>query len=80
MQYDSRSPIVHITIITNGIISTIIICMVAGCTDVDDALSARQLPNGQLEVGVHIADVSSFVKQVSRRPQCAELCLLPCHC
>ena len=40
----------------------------AGCTDVDDALSARQLPNGQLEVGVHIADVSHFVAQV--RSQC----------
>lgn len=38
----------------------------AGCTDVDDALSARQLPNGQLEVGVHIADVSHFVKQASK--------------
>ena len=30
----------------------------------DDALSARQLPDGKLEVGVHIADVSYFVKQV----------------
>ncbi|DBA71011.1 TPA: hypothetical protein ACH3X2_011442 [Trebouxia sp. C0005] len=34
-----------------------------GCTDVDDALSARQLPNSQIEVGVHIADVSYFVKK-----------------
>jgi DIS3-like exonuclease 1 len=33
-----------------------------GCTDVDDALHARALPDGRLEVGVHIADVSRFVR------------------
>ena len=33
-----------------------------GCVDIDDALHARQLPNGNYEVGVHIADVSHFVK------------------
>lgn len=33
-----------------------------GCQDIDDALHARQLPNSNVEVGVHIADVSSFVK------------------
>ncbi|KAJ3385059.1 hypothetical protein HDU84_002473 [Entophlyctis sp. JEL0112] len=33
-----------------------------GCTDIDDALHARILPNGNYEVGVHIADVSHFVK------------------
>ncbi|KAJ3157031.1 exosome catalytic subunit dis3 [Geranomyces variabilis] len=33
-----------------------------GCTDIDDALHCRQLLNGNLEVGVHIADVSHFVK------------------
>ncbi|KAI8970424.1 exosome complex exonuclease RRP44-like protein [Mycotypha africana] len=33
-----------------------------GCTDIDDALHARQLPNGNWEVGVHIADVTYFVK------------------
>ena len=33
-----------------------------GCTDIDDALHARKLPNGNYEVGVHIADVSHFVK------------------
>ena len=32
-----------------------------GCVDIDDALHARQLPNGNFEVGVHIADVSHFV-------------------
>ncbi|XP_071422650.1 DIS3-like exonuclease 2 isoform X2 [Pithys albifrons albifrons] len=29
--------------------------------DLDDALSCKQLPDGNLEVGVHIADVSHFV-------------------
>ncbi|KAK5204607.1 exosome catalytic subunit dis3 [Exophiala xenobiotica] len=33
-----------------------------GCQDIDDALHARKLPNGNFEVGVHIADVSHFVK------------------
>ena len=33
-----------------------------GCVDIDDALHARQLPNGNFEIGVHIADVSHFVK------------------
>ncbi|THH07194.1 hypothetical protein EW145_g3547 [Phellinidium pouzarii] len=32
-----------------------------GCQDIDDALHARQLPNGNIEAGVHIADVSHFV-------------------
>ncbi|EGW32521.1 uncharacterized protein SPAPADRAFT_138689 [Spathaspora passalidarum NRRL Y-27907] len=33
-----------------------------GCVDIDDALHARVLPNGNYEVGVHIADVTHFVK------------------
>lgn len=33
-----------------------------GCVDIDDALHARRLPNGNFQVGVHIADVSHFVK------------------
>ncbi|KAK6511852.1 exosome catalytic subunit dis3 [Arthrobotrys musiformis] len=33
-----------------------------GCQDIDDALHARLLPNGNYEAGVHIADVSHFVK------------------
>ena len=40
-----------------------------GCTDVDDALSARRLPGGGYEMGVHIADVSNFVRQVGQVPQ-----------
>ncbi|KAH0620103.1 hypothetical protein JD844_014705 [Phrynosoma platyrhinos] len=32
-----------------------------GCEDVDDALSIRRLTNGNLELGVHIADVTHFV-------------------
>ncbi|KAI8868688.1 exosome complex exonuclease RRP44-like protein [Ramicandelaber brevisporus] len=33
-----------------------------GCTDIDDALHARPLPNGNYSVGVHIADVTHFVR------------------
>ncbi|XP_057399619.1 DIS3-like exonuclease 1 isoform X5 [Balaenoptera acutorostrata] len=32
-----------------------------GCEDVDDAFSVRALDNGNLELGVHIADVTHFV-------------------
>ncbi|SAL95988.1 hypothetical protein [Absidia glauca] len=35
------------------------------CQDIDDALSVRELGNGQVELGVHIADVSFFVKENS---------------
>ena len=42
----------------------LIVCSIdpPGCVDIDDALHARELPNGNLEVGVHIADVSHFVR------------------
>ncbi|KAK7873514.1 hypothetical protein R5R35_008776 [Gryllus longicercus] len=33
-----------------------------GCTDIDDALHCRFLDNGHVEVGVHIADVSHFIR------------------
>ncbi|KAJ7389202.1 DIS3 mitotic control [Desmophyllum pertusum] len=33
-----------------------------GCEDVDDTLSVRSLKRGQIELGVHIADVSHFVR------------------
>lgn len=33
-----------------------------GCTDIDDALHARYISNGRIEVGVHIADVSHFIR------------------
>ncbi|KAL7418616.1 exosome catalytic subunit dis3 [Cryptotrichosporon argae] len=41
----------------------LIVCSIdpPGCTDIDDALHARRLPNGNIEAGVHIADVSHFV-------------------
>ncbi|KAM0322877.1 hypothetical protein ACHAQA_009218 [Verticillium albo-atrum] len=42
----------------------LLICSIdpIGCQDIDDALHAKKLPNGNFEVGVHIADVSNFVK------------------
>ena len=42
----------------------LLVCSIdpVGCQDIDDALHARALPNGNHEVGVHIADVSHFVK------------------
>ncbi|KAF9456707.1 RNB-domain-containing protein [Collybia nuda] len=41
----------------------LIICSIdpPNCQDIDDALHARHLPNGNIEAGVHIADVSHFV-------------------
>eukprot|EP00049_Salpingoeca_infusionum_P001523 m.48938 g.48938 ORF g.48938 m.48938 type:complete len:1097 (-) comp11071_c0_seq2:2033-5323(-) len=33
-----------------------------GCTDIDDALHVRPLDNGNYEVGVHIADVTHFIR------------------
>uniref|UniRef100_A0A8C6SSB1 DIS3-like exonuclease 1 n=1 Tax=Neogobius melanostomus TaxID=47308 RepID=A0A8C6SSB1_9GOBI len=37
----------------------------AGCEDVDDTLSVRSLSGGRLELGVHIADVTHFVREGS---------------
>ncbi|KAG7342009.1 ribonuclease R [Nitzschia inconspicua] len=36
-----------------------------GCQDIDDTMHARELPNGDIEIGVHIADVSYFVQHNS---------------
>jgi len=33
-----------------------------GCTDIDDALHCKKIGEGLYEVGVHIADVSHFVR------------------
>ncbi|CAD5233492.1 unnamed protein product [Bursaphelenchus xylophilus] len=59
------------------------ICSVdpVGCTDIDDALHFRELSKGRYEVGVHIADVSHFVRagspldlEASRRCTTVYLC------
>ncbi|KAF8714246.1 hypothetical protein AX14_012862 [Amanita brunnescens Koide BX004] len=41
----------------------LVVCSIdpPNCQDIDDALHARLLPNGNIEAGVHIADVSHFV-------------------
>jgi exoribonuclease R len=36
-----------------------------GSQDLDDALSIESLPNGQFRIGIHVADVSFFVKKGS---------------
>ncbi|CAB9510598.1 DIS3-like exonuclease 1 [Seminavis robusta] len=36
-----------------------------GCQDIDDTMHAQVLPNGDVEVGVHIADVTHFVSHNS---------------
>jgi hypothetical protein len=36
-----------------------------GCQDIDDSMHAHVLPSGDVEVGVHIADVSHFVRHRS---------------
>ncbi|ODQ65032.1 exoribonuclease required for 3 end formation of 5.8S rRNA [Nadsonia fulvescens var. elongata DSM 6958] len=42
----------------------LLVCSIdpVGCQDIDDALHAKMLPNGNHQVGVHIADVGHFVK------------------
>ena len=41
----------------------LLVCSVdpPGCKDIDDALSARELDDESIELGVHIADVTSFL-------------------
>jgi exoribonuclease R len=36
-----------------------------GCEDIDDALSYKELKNGNVQIGVHIADVSAFFQHDS---------------
>ena len=37
-----------------------------GALDLDDALSVVRLPNGHLQLGIHISDVSFFVEPGSK--------------
>jgi exosome complex exonuclease DIS3/RRP44 len=43
------------------------------CQDIDDALHLRTLENGNFEVGVHIADVTNFVKAATAMDDEAKL-------
>lgn len=47
-------------------------CCVCSCEDIDDALSVINLPNGNVQVGVHIAAVSDWVLSDSLLSQEAE--------
>lgn len=38
------------------------VAFLSGCTDIDDALHFREISPNIYEVGVHIADVSHFVR------------------
>jgi len=40
--------------------------------DLDDALSCVLLPNGNFEIGIHISDVTYFVKQGTPLDEIAE--------
>ena len=43
----------------------------AGAKDLDDAISLRKLPGGKFRLGVHIADVSHYVRERSALERCA---------
>uniref|UniRef100_A0A7S2RTJ9 DIS3-like exonuclease 1 n=1 Tax=Mucochytrium quahogii TaxID=96639 RepID=A0A7S2RTJ9_9STRA len=43
-----------------------------GCQDIDDTMSFKELPGGRFQVGVHIADVTHFVKEGSALDQQAQ--------
>ena len=49
-----------------------------GCKDIDDALHVRALPGGTLELGVHIADVTTFLKpETAMDDEAAIRCAFP---
>lgn len=43
----------------------------ADAKDLDDAISVKKLPNGNFELGVHIADVAEYVREYldPKRPE-----------
>jgi hypothetical protein len=47
-----------------------------GCTDIDDALHVVDLPNGNYEVGVHIADVRYGFQSLPQTGTCLTLSIL----
>ncbi|KAL3151102.1 hypothetical protein ABBQ38_012969 [Trebouxia sp. C0009 RCD-2024] len=50
-----------------------------GCKDIDDALHVRELPNGNLELGVHIADVTNFLLPVTAMDDEASVRATTCY-
>lgn len=57
---DPEDPRLHLRADYRGLL----VCSIdpPGCQDIDDALHASRMPNGNYEVGVHIADVTHFVE------------------
>ncbi|OMH85318.1 Exosome complex exonuclease RRP44 [Zancudomyces culisetae] len=69
LQNQTQSQLVGGSLLSNGDIKRkdlryLDVCSIdpPGCTDIDDALHCKKLPNGNYSVGVHIADVTHFVR------------------
>ena len=59
-----RDPVPTARVLCREDLRGLCVCSVdpPGCKDIDDALHVRSLPGGNVEVGVHIADVTNFLK------------------
>ncbi|DBA70092.1 TPA: hypothetical protein ACH3X2_012255 [Trebouxia sp. C0005] len=50
-----------------------------GCKDIDDALHVRELPSGNVELGVHIADVTNFLLPMTAMDDEASIRATTCY-
>jgi len=51
-----------------------------GCMDIDDAMHIKHLDEGQCELGIHIADVSSRISSKSEIGECASQRMFSVYC